>query len=225
MNALRERAERLPPGWTMYTSASGEGLLPAGFAKRGIEEFDAIAVGPGGGVIFEIVQQKSADSQMKIDRINSIRARLRGIEGWDVEVIVLAQPDILARKDEIDRRLRTVTDLAKFGESSGNQEVLRAAFVLAFSGLEWTLAQHFQGEENRRPQSVRQMAERLVSEGLLSEATYREIRELNRIRNEIVHGLSVAKQVDAATIHRIAELTEDVYEESANGRLEGRHLT
>jgi uncharacterized protein YutE (UPF0331/DUF86 family) len=194
----------------MYINVTGGEYLPEGFTENPREEFDAVAVGPDGGIIFEVVQQRSANSQAKIAHIEGIRHRLRRFSGWDVEVIILPHAYRLAQEDEIDDRLRAISELVESGESTGNQEVLRAAFVLAFSVLEWTLARHFQGVPQSRTLSVRQMAEKMVSEGLLSEAVYREIRELQAIRGEIVHGLSVTVTIDGDTVHRIKEVVEVV---------------
>ncbi|MGI5529391.1 hypothetical protein ACQEVX_18945 [Streptomyces syringium] len=210
MSALRERAERLPPGWKMYIGVVDGEHLPEGFASGAREEFDAVAVGPDGGIIFEVVQQRAAGSQAKIARIERLRKRLHRLSGWDVEVIVLPQASRLAQGGEIENRLRAVSELVESGESSGDREFLRAAFVLAFSVLEWTLARHFQNAPEGRALSVRQMAEKMVSEGLLSEDIYREIRELQAVRSEIVHGLSVTAVIDGGTVRHIRQVTETV---------------
>ncbi|NEB15600.1 hypothetical protein [Streptomyces coelicoflavus] len=210
MSALRERAERLPPGWKMYTGVVGGEHLPEGFASGIREEFDAVAVGPDGGIIFEVVQQKSANSQAKIARIERIRKRLHRLSGWGVEVIVVPQASRLAQGGEIENRLQAVSELVESGESSGNREFLRAAFVLAFSVLEWTLARHFKDVPEGRPLNVRQMAEKMVSEGILSEDVYREIRELQAVRSEIVHGLSVTATIDGDTVRHIMQVAETV---------------
>jgi uncharacterized protein YutE (UPF0331/DUF86 family) len=194
----------------MYIGVVGSEHLPGGFADDGREEFDAVAVGPDGGIIFEVVQQRTASSRAKIAGIDRIRKRLHGFSGWDVEVIVLPQASRLAQGGEIEDRMRAVSELVDSGESSGNKEFLRAAFVLAFSVLEWTLARHFQGTPETRPLTVRQMAEKMVSEGLLSEEIYREIRELQAVRGQIVHGLSLTVEIDGDTVRRIKQVVEAV---------------
>lgn len=216
MSALRERAERLPPGWKMYIGVVDGEHLPEGFPSGAREEFDAVAVGPDGGIIFEVVQQRADSSRAKIARIDSIRKRLHRLSGWDVEVIVLPQASRLAQGGDIESRLRAVSELVESGESSGDREFLRAAFVLAFSVLEWTMARHFEGATEGRPPSVRQMAEKMVSEGLLSEETYREIRELQAVRSEIVHGLSVTADIDGDTVRHIRQVAETVNAELSN---------
>ncbi|MFD8071596.1 hypothetical protein ACFV3E_02905 [Streptomyces sp. NPDC059718] len=208
VRALRERAKKLPPDWAMYTNVTSGEHLPEGFIVNPGEEFDAIAVGPNGGIIFEVVQQRSAGSQSKIAQIEQIRQRLHGFNGWDIEVLILPHMSRLAQGGEIEDRLQTVSELVESGESTGNQELLRAAFVLAFSVLEWTLARHFQDVPQSRPLGVRQMVEKMVSEGLLSEGAYREIRELQSVRAEIVHGLSVTETIDGDTVRHIGEVVE-----------------
>lgn len=219
VRALRERAEELPPGWVMYTNVTGGEHLPEGFSAGPREEFDAVAVGPGGGIIFEVIHQRSANSRAKIAKIEQIRKRIRGFSGWDVEVIVVTHVSRLAQGGEIEERLHAVSDLVESGESTGNQEVLRAAFVLAFSVLEWTLARYLPEAPTSRAWSVRQVAEKMVSEGLLSEDAYREIRELQVIRSEIVHGLSVAETIDGDTVRHVKELAEAVNAELSKVQL------
>ncbi|NUV60083.1 hypothetical protein [Streptomyces sp. CAI-85] len=215
MRALRERAESLPAGWVMYTNVVDAEHLPDGFARGEREEFDAVAVGPGGGIVFEVLRQRSAASRVKIAHVESIRKRLNRFSGWDVEVIILPQSPRLAQGDEIDKRLQTVAELVTAGESTENQEVLRAAFVLAFSVLEWTMARYFEGGVERRPLSVSQMAEKMVSEGLLPGDLYRDIRELQAARSQIVHGLSVTAQIDGDAIRHVSEVAEVVNAELA----------
>ncbi|MEV5877808.1 hypothetical protein AB0L75_27000 [Streptomyces sp. NPDC052101] len=224
VRALRERQEKLPPGWVMYIGVVGTDLLPDDFPADGPQEFDAVAVGPdGSGIVFEVIHQRALNSQVKVARIDRIRKLLHRFKGWDVEVIVLPPAPHLANAAEIKERLQAVSDLLESAESSGSQELLRAAFVLAFSVLEWTLARHLEGDSNLYRMGVRQMAEKMVSEGLISEGIYRDIRELQPIRNGIVHGLSVGAVVDGDTIRHVMQMTQAVNAEisqaqtSANG--------
>ena len=196
--ALSERASRLPEGWRMVEMPSAS-LLPPDLARY---EPDAVALGPGGGIVFEvIVGRRQAASDQKLKLIQSMRAMVKSLPGWDFELIVIPEPEPpLESEQSISRQLEAALQVAQVSPS--------AAFVYAFVALEWKLAQWSKSADlPYEPNAVR-MASRLVSEGILSEADYAKVREYQRSRNEFAHAARRSIELDYDSVHELIEFTK-----------------
>ncbi len=186
--ALDRRAESLPEGWTMHTRP--EGNLPQELAGM---QFDAVATGPNGeGIAFEILFRGSPASRSKASQLRTLRNRVETVPGWKLEVIYYStSPEELAPRREVNERLESAKTLLE-NATREDQPVLQAAFMLGFATLEWEIAQWSKKEDLPYAPNARQMAEALVSEGLLPEETFRRIRDFQRVRNSVAHSFSLA---------------------------------
>ncbi|MFF8768960.1 hypothetical protein [Kitasatospora sp. NPDC015120] len=208
--ALRERASRLPEGWVMIVNP-GPDDLP--FSVSPGREFDAIAKGPDGGIVYEVVARGSlARSKDKLRAIEDLRRRIQGIEGWDLEVVILSAPEIVLpdSDDDIHNRISSAIQMADMGVDSRNPYFVSSAFVLVASALELTLGRWCERLGLRYTPNSSAMAALLVSEGYLDAGRYSEISRYQSMRNVLAHGGVLEAPVTAADVSALGELARQV---------------
>ena len=201
---LRRRASRLPPDWTMEVNPT-PASLPEGLSGR---EVDAVARGPQSGIVFEVTSRRALKNPIKTRHIEDLRAIVRRIPGWDLELLVIPDPgpDLLD-EDEIDARLVAVRQLAGLD--------LWAAFITAFVALEWSLARLARQEGFDYLPNAQSTVSTLVENGILDEDILPRVRRLQHFRNTLAHGVK-GPTPNAEDLTEILDLINQIRSELAN---------
>lgn len=211
--ALDDRAKSLPDGWTMHINPVDH--LPQEFSSANFQA-DAVATGPEGGIAFELLFRGLPASQQKISQLADMRRRLESVPGWSLEVIYYSAPEEdLAPYDEVEEKLRSAERIIN-EFSPEDAPLLQAAFILAFSALEWKIAYWSKRQDLQYTPNARRMAEVLVSEGLIPEEVYSEIRNFQGIRNAIAHSLAHRTPVTSEIVRELLTLVNGLDDEIAH---------
>ncbi|MFJ6085395.1 hypothetical protein ACIQI8_28770 [Streptomyces sp. NPDC092369] len=170
---------------------------------------DAAAIGPDGGVIFEVLFKRDAASREKAAALAGFQKKLVEYANWDLQVILLPAPRArLVDSENNHRILEAARVLAEQADASGSEEIAKGAYTLAFSALEWALANWAKKVDIDYRPNASQLGASLVSEGLITEERYEEIRQLQDIRNSIVHARSLSVPITGASVVKVVNIAE-----------------
>lgn len=193
--ALKQREENLPPNWTMYYEDQQH--LPRALANEGIRA-DAVAVGPEGGIVFEVVIKRSPKSREKIQRLEHLSQSLASTPGWKLEVIIASERAALASQADMAERIRTAESMVLMGRD--NQHILQAAYLLGFSALEGSIARLVIASDLPYSPNAARMTESLISRGLWPQEQYTRVALMQSLRNKIAHAESTSSAVSATQV-------------------------
>lgn len=147
---------------------------------------DAIALGPDGGIIFEVKNQRNPASERQFA---AIARRISAQKGWELRMIYLnppmdeTPPIAKPTPEQLQDTFREIEALAKGGHSA-------AALVTAWAALESLARLASSYNEVERPTSLSPMqaVQRLAEEGYLEHEAANRLREMVKLRHAVVHG-------------------------------------
>ncbi len=180
---------------------------------------DAIALGPEGGVVIEIKNQRSGAAKAALAEISQ---RVAGQKGWEFRVIYLNPPanEVPPITRPSAKEIRAAIDEAI---SLRDSQHYAAAFVTAWATLEaLTRVARASAEDTWNPISPLQTVQLLAEDGFLENETAARLRDFARLRNAIVHGdlsVKVGREPVEELIRQLQAIASEVgasAEESLN---------
>jgi hypothetical protein len=198
LTALEKRADQLPDNWVMEINPDPS-TLPEPLRNR---EVDAVARGGDGGIVFEVVAGRRALQQKTAAGIlQRLRDTVASMPGWSFELIVLpeSRPPLID-ESEIDQRLHAASILSDRDPA--------AAFLVAFSVLEWALAKLVDRFGAGYEANAQRLASLLVQLGVVGEADMLRIRSFQSMRNSVAHALDGPKPTTADIKELLALINE-----------------
>ncbi|MFQ6226649.1 hypothetical protein [Nocardia sp. NPDC002869] len=168
--------------------------------------FDAVAIDEfgRGGVVYKVVQRKgSGISEDEMSLIAEMRSVVRGLSGWDFEIIFL-RPDraVLDDESEMLKRLAEAKTIMEIAPSS--------AFVSAYAVLEWKLARLVKNLGLKYSPNTVGLVSELISAGYLDDEYLASVRAFQRLRNALVHAHKVDQSITAELVNELIQLIEQI---------------
>lgn len=147
---------------------------------------DALALGPGGGIVIEV---KSRNHPTSEKQLAAIAKRVANQKGWEFRAIYLnppideTPPIANPTPEQLQARFAEIEALTQAGHSN-------AAFVTAWTVLESLARLAVAGAKTGHPRgfSPIQAIQTLAQEGYIERETAGRLREMARLRNAVVHG-------------------------------------
>lgn len=174
------RAEYEGKGYTFYVHPNADRV--PNFLRR--YQPDAIATSPKESVVIEVKARRTAGNEPRLSEI----ARLVEQEpGWKLKVYY--------RTGTTPRLYDAPTKNSVIEQSIESERLFaaghaRAAFVMAWAAIEAAARAVSSDTERSRVMTPRELAEWLAYAGHIDQSTSRDLRELVKVRNAIVHGVS-----------------------------------
>jgi hypothetical protein len=172
------------------------GQLPAFAADFGVELLASR------GKEHVLVQVKPNRAAVEADPNIPARAGLTNAQpGWQYDLVILNNDDPLRRilRDAGEPSSEQLEQILSEAETIANHGLFRAAFVLAWAGLEAAMRRKADvpiGQARWRASSP-ELLSQFYSSGLLSPEEFSRLNAAWRTRTEIVHGFMPAQFVDA----------------------------
>jgi len=173
-NALDDYLPRLGAQGYRVVRSPTRSDLPAFLADY---EADAVAIGPKGNIVVEVVAKGSPTAQAKIRRLREI---LADHPDWRLEVVYGGQAERQVPIASVPAIERTVEALNKLTDP-------RATILLAWASLE-AIARHLEPSETLKPQTPGRVVELLATGGFVTPSQAETLRNLATIRNQVIHG-------------------------------------
>ncbi|MBY5794390.1 hypothetical protein [Rhizobium leguminosarum] len=173
-NALDDYLPRLGAQGYRVVRRPTKSDLPAFLADY---EADAVAIGPKGNIVVEVVTKGSPTAQAKIRRLREI---LADHPDWRLEVVYGGQGERQVPIASMSAIERTVDALNKLTDP-------RASILLAWASLE-AIARHLEPSETLKPQTPGRVVELLAAGGFVTPSQAETLRNLATIRNQVIHG-------------------------------------
>lgn len=148
---------------------------------------DAIALGPDGGIVFEIKAEQNAGTNRQ--RLAEISERVSREKGWEFRAIYLTPPSdrVLDIPVPSLHQLRLILGRVEMLAEAGHR---MGALLVGWSVLE-ALA-HFararDGNASSMPRSSTQAVQALAEEGYADNEVARRLRSFAEMRNAVAHG-------------------------------------
>jgi hypothetical protein len=178
-SVIRDHIAELPEGWRLELSPDPESM-PLVLRDK---QFDAVAIGPGGGIVYQVVAGRRAlRDRAAMMSVQDLRNSIASLPGWRFELLLLPEPPPQLLDDgRIDQQMETVSKIRAVDTT--------AAFLLAFIALEWLLAILASRYRLDYYPNARRMASELVQTGRLDELHLTQVRNFQAMRNAIVHAV------------------------------------
>lgn len=207
LDSLAKDAERR--GWT-FLVAPQKSALPE---FLGDYRPDAIVLNSEGGVIIEITNRRDIAQKGRLAEVAKI---VSGQRGWSFRVFY-ANPSDQPRASFLSptsEEVITGINEARALDAMGQE---RAALVMAWAALEAVarLVMSQADIDSAKPISPIQAVQTLAQEGYLSDEDAAQLRDLARIRNEVVHG-GLSVRVSREEVGRLIENLESISEKLQN---------
>lgn len=147
---------------------------------------DAIALGPGGGIIIEVKHRRSIASERQLA---AIAKKVAGQQGWEFRAIYLnppmneTPPIAKPTPEQLQATFGEIEALTKAGHPA-------AALVTAWAVLESLARLASTNSEATAPRtfSAIQAVQALAEQGYIENEAAERLREMAKLRNAVVHG-------------------------------------
>jgi len=168
---------------------------------------DAIAIGPHGNLVIEIVRASKDDNQ----KVKALSELVKQQPGWQLRVLradSLTDATVIDAEDRdaILRRVQEARQLARDGH-------LEAALLICWAAMEAT-ARFLEPANYSRPQTPGRIIETLAESGTLLPSEAADMRKLADKRNKLIHG-QLGVKVEKKEIERFCDILTELLKERA----------
>ncbi len=161
---------------------------------------DAILLKENDNVIVEIIRKFSPSTDTKLEKIKTFISEK---DGWRFQVVYAGVESTIINKTSYISILNTIEE-AKILEETNE----RASLLLYWAIFE-AIARHIFPKRTTKPQSPARVIELLASSGNITPSEAKLLRELIKVRNQLIHG-ALEEEVDELKLTKMHHISIDL---------------